>query len=95
MQVEAAVGQLEEEVGEAAAHGQQPVAQRGLEAERDVVALLAARVHLRVAALLQGHRRYLGMVSPYNETVYDETGLVVKLLFSEFFLHSYCDMGKF
>lgn len=59
MQVEAAVGQLQEEVGEAAAHGQQPTAQSRLEAERDVVALLARRVHLRVAALLQRHSRYL------------------------------------
>lgn len=55
MQVEAAVGQLEKEVGEAAAHGQQARAQRRLEPERNVVALLARRVHLRVAALLQGH----------------------------------------
>lgn len=56
MQVEAAVRQLEEEVGEAAAHGQQARAQRRLEPEGDVVALLARRIHLRVAALLQGHR---------------------------------------
>lgn len=59
VQVQPALGQLQEEVGEPAAHGQQPAAQSGLEPERDVVALLAGRVHLRVAALLQGHRRYL------------------------------------
>lgn len=59
MEVQPAIGQLQEEVGEPPAHSQESVAQGRLEAERDVVAFLSARVHLRKATFLQRHCSYL------------------------------------